>query len=175
MNEQVKVIARLREVLKADTEHLVDMAVQQIDQRKELEHQLRQAVKTQSRNIFEELAGFAEEHHGIKIITRRVDAITDLEQLKDLAVDLKHHLKSGVVVLGTVASDKPQIVVATTDDLKGKVPAGSLARVLGGNMGGGGGGSARLGTGGGKNVEEPDWTLAAVPDFISQSLDLYVE
>ncbi len=167
INEQVQVVDRLRELLKADTGQLVDMAAQQIAQRKKLEQQLRQAAKAQSRDLIQEMVGAAVEHHGIKVIARRVDDITDMDQLKDLAVDLKHRLKSGVVVLGSGIDKKPQIVVAVTDDLKTKVPAGELVKDIGKVLGGGGGGSPVLATAGGKDLSQLDRALTKVKKLIT--------
>jgi alanyl-tRNA synthetase len=77
--------------------------------------------------------------------------VHDQDEFKDLAVEAKHRLKTAVVALGTLSEDRPQVVVAVTDDLKAKLPAGDLARELGQRLGGGGGGTPILGTAGGKD------------------------
>ncbi|MCK4578112.1 MAG: alanine--tRNA ligase, partial [Candidatus Marinimicrobia bacterium] len=87
----------------------------------------------------------------LKVVAAVVD-IHDVDHLKDTAVDVKHKLKSAIVALGAVINEKPQIVVAVTEDLKDHYQAGKIVKELGSLMGGGGGGSAIMATAGGRDA-----------------------
>ncbi|UCH09649.1 MAG: alanine--tRNA ligase [Fidelibacterota bacterium] len=97
--------------------------------------------------------------------------VHDQDEFKDLAVEFKHRLKSGVVVLGTLSEDRPQVVVAVTDDLKAKLPAGELARELGQRLGGGGGGTPILGTAGGRDPSLLQKVLSETPAVVQHRLE----
>ena len=136
---------------------------------KGLERQLKAAQKVISKYLTDDLAANAGKAGDVSYVAERVD-ITESDQFKDLAVDIKHRLKSAVVVLGAVMDSKPQLVVAVTDDLKAALPAGEIAKRLGRRMGGGGGGTPILGTAGGKNPAELDAALSATPEVIAKAL-----
>ncbi len=93
-----------------------------------------------------------------------------MNQMKYLAVAIKHHLKSSVVVLYIVVNNKPQTVVAVTDDQKERIPAGSIAREIGQMLGGSGGGTPIMATAGGDKVSEIDAAVTATPKVIINML-----
>lgn len=103
---------------------------------------------------------------GVRFVARTVE-IGDVDQLKDLAAEIKHKLKSAVVTLGTVLDGKPLVVVAVTDDLKERVPAGKFVKELGRLMGGGGGGTSIMATAGGKDPAKLEASLNAVADKLN--------
>ena len=130
---------------------------------KQLERQLKVASRAQSAKLGAAIAAEAKVIAGVHFVARSVE-IGDIDQLKDLAAEIKHKLKSAVVVLGAVISEKPLVVVAVTDDLKERVPAGKFVKQLGQLMSGGGGGTAIMATAGGKDPAKLDATLGAVPE-----------
>lgn len=97
-------------------------------------------------------------------------SVHDQDEFKDLAVDVKHRLKTAVVALGAVFDEKPAIVVAVTDDLKDTFHAGDLAREIGKVLGGGGGGTAIMATAGGKEPSQLDESLRTLPGIIQRKL-----
>ena len=69
---------------------------------------------------------------------------------------LRAKLGSAVVVLATAIDDKPQMIVAVTDDLVRRgVHAGEIVKVIARTVGGGGGGRPALAQAGGRDLEAP--------------------
>jgi len=167
---QVDRLHSLQNLVKASPDDLEAKVKQLLDQRRDLERQLKQASRLQSKDLVGELAARAEDVGGVMVVARRVDQVTDMNQLKDLAVAIKHHLKSSVVVLYIVVNNKPQAVVAVTDDQKERIPAGGIAREIGQMLGGSGGGTPIMATAGGDKVSEIDAAVAATPKVIINML-----
>ncbi|UCH63890.1 MAG: alanine--tRNA ligase [Fidelibacterota bacterium] len=168
--KQVDRLQDIQNLLKASPDNLGKKVKQLIEQRRDLERQLKHASLHKSKDLVGDLAARAEDAEGVKVVARRVEEISDMNQLKDLAVDIKHHLKSSVVVLYTVANNKPQAVVVVTDDLKERIPAGTIAREIGQLLGGSGGGTPIMATAGGNDVSEIDAAVSATPDVITKVL-----
>ncbi len=160
----------LQNMMKASPGDLGAKVKQLLEQKRELERQLKQASRLQSKDLVGELAARAEDVGGVMVVARRVDEISDMNQLKDLAVDIKHYLKSSAVLLYTVINKKPQAVVAVTDDQKERIPAGTVAREIGKLLGGSGGGTPIMSTAGGNNVSAIDAAVAATPKVIMKVL-----
>ena len=84
------------------------------------------------------------------IVTRVVEGLS-IPELRNLSDTLRSKLKSGVVVVGTVAEGKTSVIVAVTPDLVKRLPASQIAGRVGKAMGGSGGGKPDLAQAGGKN------------------------
>jgi len=76
-----------------------------------------------------------------------------------------------VVVLGRAAGEKVSVLVAVTDDLKQRLPAGELVRELGRLIGGGGGGRPDMAEAGGKNAAGLDGALRSAIEFVGRRLE----
>lgn len=136
---------------------------------KDLRRRIKDLSKTRSEDLVGELVGQAKTVAGVKVLSALVQ-IVDKDQFKDTAVDLKHRLKSAIVVLGTVNENKPSLVAAVTDDLKQIIPAGDLVKELGKIMGGGGGGSPIIATAGGKDASKLQAAIDAVVEVVQSKL-----
>ena len=90
---------------------------------------------------------------GVPIVTRVVEGLS-IPELRNLSDTLRSKLKSGVVVVGTIAEGKTSVIVAVTPDLTKRLPASQIAGRVGKAMGGSGGGKADLAQAGGKNPAE---------------------
>ena len=69
------------------------------------------------------------------------------------------------MVLASVFDNKPNLVVAVSDDLLGRFEAPKIVRAVGKLIQGGGGGQPSLSTAGGKNP-------AGLPDAVAEILNL---
>ena len=74
------------------------------------------------------------------------------------------------MVLGRAAGEKASLMVAVTEDLRKRVPAGSLVKVLAKHIGGGGGGRPDLAEAGGKEPGKLDAALDAAVDEVRRAL-----
>jgi alanyl-tRNA synthetase len=81
---------------------------------------------------------------------------------------LRDKLGSGVVVLGTVLNDKPQILAVVTPDLvKRGYHAGNLVKALAQAVGGGGGGRPDMAQAGGRDAGKLEQALSDVPALLA--------
>ena len=139
----------------------------------EQEKELRREVEaTRMRGVLDALTKKAEDPrkvHGIKVLAERVDGVP-AQDLKPLADGLRRKLGSGVVILGRAEAEKASILVAVTEDLKGKLPAGDLVREVSKIIGGGGGGRPDLAEAGGKDPSRLDEAIRAALDAISRRI-----
>ena len=104
-----------------------------------------------------------------KLLAARVDDMTR-QELGSMADGFKQRLGSGVVVLGTVEDGKVALVVAVTDDLIERAPAGKLIKGIAAIVDGSGGGRADFAQAGGKNPDKLDDAVAQVPHLLETLL-----
>jgi alanyl-tRNA synthetase len=105
--------------------------------------------------------------NGIKLLTREVPPAPSSE-LRNLADVLRGKLGSGVVVLGTRADDKVNLVAAVSADLTDRIDAGKIARGLGDVVGGSGGGRKDFAQAGGKDPDRLEDAFRAVEEAIQE-------
>ena len=89
---------------------------------------------------------------GIKVLAREASGL-DAPAMRQLSDTLLARIKSGVVVLGRSSDGKVSLIVRTSADLTGKVPAGQVIKELAPIIGGRGGGKADMAEGGGNQPE----------------------
>jgi alanyl-tRNA synthetase len=113
-------------------------------------------------------AGAAEhrwEVDGIAVVARRVPEM-DVSDLRNLADTLRQKLGSGVVVLGMEQGGKATLLVASTDDVMDRAPAGAVVKHLAERVGGRGGGRPNLAQAGGPDASRLDEALAGAEEAI---------
>jgi len=99
---------------------------------------------------------------GVNILSARTLA-TSVETMREIGDQLKERLGSGVIVLGSILSDKPHFVAMVTPDLVARgFHAAEIARQVAKATGGGGGGRPELGQGSGRDKAKLDEVLAQV-------------
>ncbi len=104
---------------------------------------------------------------GIKVLTARVDGLAS-QEARALADNLRQALGSGIVILGRSDGEKASILVAVTDDLKGRIGAGDVVKELARIIDGGGGGRSELAEAGGKDPSRLDEALRAGRDAVAR-------
>jgi alanyl-tRNA synthetase len=139
----------------------------------ELTASRREANKLRSdmaRFEFEGLLGQVEKVEDIPVLAAHIKGATT-ENLRELADLFRDRRKSGVVALGTVVNNRPQLIVAVTEDLtKRGLHAGKLIKAVASVVGGGGGGRPTMAQAGGKDASKLDDALAGVPDLVRGAL-----
>jgi alanyl-tRNA synthetase len=95
---------------------------------------------------------------GVKVLAREASGL-DAAAMRQLSDTLLARIKSGVVILGRSSEGKVSLIVRTSADLTGKVPAGQVIKELAPIVGGRGGGKADMAEGGGN---QPDQLPAAL-------------
>ncbi len=89
---------------------------------------------------------------GVRVLAREASGL-DAAAMRQLSDTLLARIKSGVVVLGRSAEGKVSLIVRTSADLTGKVPAGQVIKELAPIVGGRGGGKADMAEGGGNQPQ----------------------
>jgi alanyl-tRNA synthetase len=106
---------------------------------------------------------------GVRVLAREASDL-DAAGLRQLSDTLLARVKSGVVVLGRQGDGKASIIVRTSKDLHGRVPAGQVIRELAPIIGGRGGGKPDMAEGGGAQVEKLSEALAASYEVVGRLL-----
>lgn len=112
------------------------------------------------------LVSKAKDVDGITVLSAKVQA-ADMNNLRNMADDLKQKLGSGIVVLGSVHEDKVNLIAAVTDDLiKKGYHAGKLIKEVATRCGGGGGGRPDMAQAGGKDAAKLESALQFVEEWV---------
>jgi alanyl-tRNA synthetase len=106
---------------------------------------------------------------GVTLVARRVDGV-DKDAMRALVDQHRDRIKSGVVVLASLADGKVLVVVGVTSDLVKRIPAGQVVKQLAPIVGGGGGGRPDFAEAGGKYPDKIAEMLAASRDVVARLL-----
>jgi alanyl-tRNA synthetase len=106
---------------------------------------------------------------GVRLLARRVDDISGGD-LRNLADTFRSKIKSGVIVIGSLAEGKVTLLTAVTKDLVDRIPANLLIQKLAPIVGGKGGGKADLAQAGGKDPDKLNEALAQAPGALRAML-----
>jgi alanyl-tRNA synthetase len=104
---------------------------------------------------------------GVKVLAREASGL-DAAAMRQLSDTLLARIKSGVVVLGRSSDGKVSLIVRTSADLTGKVPAGQVIKELAPIIGGRGGGKADMAEGGGNQPENLSAALEKSFDVVER-------
>jgi alanyl-tRNA synthetase len=121
-----------------------------------------------TRGALEGLLGQLQRQDSIAYLAARVEA-ADAARLREMGDWLRDKIGTGIVVLGTVVGDKPQLLAVVTPELvKQGYHAGNLVKALAQVVGGGGGGRPDMAQAGGRDPNKLDEALAQVGSLIKQ-------
>ncbi len=110
----------------------------------------------------------ARNFNGVSVLAEKVSA-SDMDVLREMGDWLRDKLGRGVVVLGTVVNERPNVLVSVSPDLVADgVDARDLARELGSIIGGGGGGQPQMAQAGGRDVGKLAKALARAPELVRE-------
>ncbi len=105
--------------------------------------------------------------NGIQVLAKKV-AVDNPAALRDLADKFKDKIKSGIVVLGSVAGSKALIIVVVSNDLVDRYHAGNIVKQVSAVVGGGGGGRPNMAQAGGTKPEKLDAALDKAYEVIEK-------
>jgi len=141
------------------------------NEKKHLEKQLAEFSFKEKLKVLDSILNCPKENKGIKIYSSKVDA-RDMDELKQLADELRNRIKSGVGLLIAEINGKVNIVCIVTDDLirSKKLLAGKIVGDAAKIVGGGGGGKPHLATAGGKDPSKISDVLSSAESIVSKYL-----
>jgi alanyl-tRNA synthetase len=107
---------------------------------------------------------------GVKVLAREASEL-DAGGLRQLSDTLLARVQSGVVVIGRRADGKVSLIVRTSKDLHGRVPAGQVIRELAPIIGGRGGGKPDMAEGGGAQPDKLPEALEASYEIVARLME----
>ena len=154
--------------LKATPDEVDRKVLEVMEQAQLTEKELARARREAAKRDVESLLNDVTKVSGVPVLAARVNAL-DSEMLREMSDWLRAKLGSGVVALGAVLGDKPNLLVAVTDDLVQRgLDAGKIVRQAAAHIGGGGGGRPTLAQAGGKDVSRLGDALEAVKGIVGE-------
>lgn len=164
LNRMKSELDSLKAILKTDTP--VERVEKLVKHIKSLEKDI-QKLKTGSRDVISEALKEVKELGGVKVIKVRHDGL-NLEELRNLADNIKDRLRSGIIVLSSVSDGKAAIVCMVTKDLIDRFHAGEIIKKISKIAGGSGGGKPDMAQGGTKEIEKLDEALETVYEMVKK-------
>jgi alanyl-tRNA synthetase len=135
---------------------------------KQRQGELEKARSASARTSLEGLLGKTQQVGDVPLLAARVEA-ADAQALRGMGDWLRDKLGGGVIVLGSAADGKPQLLAMVTPDyVKKGYHAGNLVKALAAMVGGGGGGRADMAQAGGRDAAKLDEALASVAGLVER-------
>ncbi len=169
VEREEQTLRQICEIVKSNTDDVLDKVQQLANNNKALEKQLEQLKAKMASSAGSDLASQAEDISGVKVLAAVVDGFNP-KTLRDTADQLKNKLGSSVVVLISSADDKVSIVVSVSKDVVGKVKAGELANMIALQVGGKGGGRPDMAMAGGSDVSAIPSATASIKPWLQERL-----
>jgi alanyl-tRNA synthetase len=159
-----------------NTAHLLKESPEAVQQRVEkiLSHQkmLEKEVTRLKTKIASLSVEWAEEEiksiNGTNVLIKKVEA-DNPAALRDLADRFRDKIKSGIVVLGSIAGEKVLLIVVVTKDLADRYHAGNIIKQISPIVGGGGGGRPDMAQAGGNKPEKLKEALEKAYEVVGTS------
>jgi alanyl-tRNA synthetase len=166
LNEQIGILKEAAQKLKANPKDVLQRIDALLGEVKQLQRE-NESLSAKLGNIeAANLVSQVKEVDGIKVLAAKVQA-TDMNNLRNMADDLKKKIGSAVIVLGSVNEGKVNLIAGVTNDLIEKgFHAGKLVKEVASRCGGGGGGRADMAQAGGKDPQKLDAALQFVEEWV---------
>ncbi|HEY2422057.1 MAG TPA: alanine--tRNA ligase [Neobacillus sp.] len=166
LNEQIGMLKDAAEKLKTNPKDIVNRIDGLMTEIKQLQRE-NESLATKLGNIEAgNLVSKVKVIDSVTVISAKVQA-ADMNNLRNMADDLKQKLGSAVVLLGSAHEGKVNLIAAVTKDLIEKgYHAGKLVKEVATRCGGGGGGRPDMAQAGGKDPEKLDAALQFVEEWV---------
>ncbi|MEH6993100.1 alanine--tRNA ligase [Neobacillus drentensis] len=166
MNEQIGLLKDAADKLKTNPKEVVNRIEVLMSEIKQLQRE-NESLAAKLGNIEAgSLVSKAKVIDGVTVLAAKVQA-SDINNLRNMADDLKQKVGSAVILLGSVNEGKVNLIAAVTKDLIDKgYHAGKLIKEVATRCGGGGGGRPDMAQAGGKDPEKLDSALQFVDEWV---------
>jgi alanyl-tRNA synthetase len=167
LRQEKVLLSKAEQMLRCRADEIADRIETLLEERKQLERQVRKAHQSSASSEIETMVRDAREIGAVRVVVSQVEA-ADIDELRRLGDRLRNQMKSGVGVLGTAMDEKVHFLCVVTDDLikqKG-IRAGDIVKAVAAVAGGSGGGKPHMALAGGKEVGKLDAALQKVPEII---------
>ncbi|MDD0824922.1 alanine--tRNA ligase [Mannheimia sp. AT1] len=157
------------ELLKADSNSLVEKILQLQEKAKRTEKELQQLKEKQAAQAGADLAKQATQINGVNVVIQQLENV-EPKALRTMVDDLKNQLGSAIIVFIANTDGKVNLIAGVTKDLTNKVNAGELVGAMAQKVGGKGGGRPDMAMAGGSEPESIPQALALAQDWITAKL-----
>ncbi len=162
-------LRKAAELLRGGADDVPAKIEQLIERGKQLEKEVTGLKGKLASSAGSDLTAQTCEIKGIKVLATRVDGVAAAD-LRGLLDQIKNKLGSGIILLGTVAGGKANLIAGVTPDLTGRVKAGELVNIAAAKVGGKGGGRPDMAQAGGTQPEGLAEALEAACTWLEQKL-----
>jgi len=160
-----EIVSALSANLKVPQDEILARVEQLNTQVKSLERQIAAQQQERLQSLAPTIVAGATSIGNVTLIAQSIEGVGSADDLRALAMSVRSHVSAdaAVVALGATISEKPVVMVATTELARGfGLRAGELARLAAEVLGGGGGGKDDFAQGGGaESAKLPD-ALASI-------------
>lgn len=161
---------RVGAAVKADREQIESKVVQLAERNRELEKELQKLkAKLADRSTGGSITEQAVDIGGVKVVAECIEG-ADSKILRDTLDQLKQKLKTAVILLAAVDSEKVLLVAGVTRDTVDRVHAGELVNYVAEQVGGRGGGRPDMAQAGGNNPASLKQALDSVKAWVQSKL-----
>ena len=165
LHNQQRIVHQSAELLKADSNTLVEKIQQFQDKAKRTEKELEQLKQKVAAQAGSELVKQAMQINGVNVLIRKLEGV-EVKSLRTMVDDLKNQLGSAIIAFGSISDNKVNLIVGVTKDLSGKFNAGELVGAMASQVGGKGGGRADMAMAGGPELRNLDLALQFAEEWI---------
>ncbi|MDQ0214618.1 alanyl-tRNA synthetase [Oikeobacillus pervagus] len=166
LNSQVSLLKEAASKLKTNPKDIVSKVDSLHSELKELQRE-NESLSVKLSNIEAgSLLDQVREINGINVLSVKVQA-SDMNNLRNMADELKQKIESGIIVLATTQQEKVNLIAVVTKDLVDKgYHAGKIVKEVASICGGGGGGRPDMAQAGGKNPSKVDEAIKFVFELV---------
>lgn len=165
--------AQLQEVaavIKSPIHELVRRAEGLVQHNKALEQEIENLRNKLAKSEVQEILGQVQQIKGVPVLAAVV-AAPDMDNLRGMVDMLRDKLGSGVILLGSAAGEKVNLVAAVTKDLLSRgLHAGNLVKEIAKVVGGGGGGRPDMAQAGGKEPAKLQEAITKVASVVEAQI-----
>lgn len=166
MYSQEKLLEELQDHLEANPANIKDKLLATFSELTKCKELLKKMRKAHIKMMEERLLAKKEFVGGIPIIIDQVELFK--EELAPLAHDLLLELKSGILILALIDTDKCQILIRVSEDLISQgIKANELVREIAPFIGGSGGGKPDSAQAGGKEIENLEKAFSRARELLA--------
>jgi alanyl-tRNA synthetase len=164
-------LAQAASLAKATPVTLIAKLEKLVAQERQLERQLEELQRKLAAGAApstDDLVAKARMINGLKVLGLRSE-VTDRALLRELAEQLRDRLGDSIVLVGSEAEAKAQLVLTVSKGLAQRYKAGELIRPLAERVGGSGGGRPDMAQAGGTNTGELDAAIEQLYDVVAEA------
>ncbi|HJV31506.1 MAG TPA: DHHA1 domain-containing protein, partial [Bacillales bacterium] len=170
LNEQVGLLKEAAEKLKTNPKEIVNRIDGVMLEMKQLQRESESLAAKLGNIEAGNLVSKTKEINGVNVLAAKVQA-ADMNNLRNMADDIKQKLESAIIVLGSVDEGKVNLIASVTKDLIDKgYHAGKLVKEVAIRCGGSGGGRPDMAQAGGKDPQKLDEALQFVDEWVKSLL-----